>query len=62
MRIYVLATGIVFALITVAHIWRMMAENPHLASEPDFIIVTLLSTGLALWAALLLWRVPARKT
>ena len=58
MRLYLMVTGGVFGLITVAHIWRIVAENPHLALEPWFILLTLLSAGLCLWAVRLLLRLP----
>lgn len=52
MKAYLITTGIVFGLITGAHIWRAFAEGSHLASDPVFILLTVLSTGLCLWA----WR------
>jgi hypothetical protein len=58
MRAYLMVTGSVFGLITVAHIWRIIAENPRLALEPWFILLTLVAAGLSLWAWLLLWRSP----
>ena len=53
MKTYVMTTGAVFALITLAHIMRIVAEGPRLASEPFFVLMTVLSTALSLWA----WRV-----
>ena len=53
MKTYVMTTGAVFALITLAHILRIVAEGPRLASEPFFVLMTVLSTALSLWA----WRV-----
>jgi hypothetical protein len=53
MKTYVMTTGAVFGLITLAHILRIVAEGPHLASEPFFVLMTVLSTALSLWA----WRV-----
>ena len=58
MKPYLMVTSAVFGLITVAHIWRIIAENPHLAVEPWFILLTLLAAGLCLWALRLLWRLP----
>jgi len=40
MRSYVVATGVVFGLLTLAHLWRIV-EEPHLASDPWFILITI---------------------
>jgi hypothetical protein len=53
MKAYVMTTGAVFGLITLAHILRVVAEGPRLVSEPFFVLITVLSTALCLWA----WRV-----
>jgi hypothetical protein len=53
MKAYVMTTGAVFGLITLAHILRVVAEGPRLVSEPFFVLMTVLSTALCLWA----WRV-----
>ena len=58
MKAYLIVTSSVFGLITVAHIWRIVAENPHLALEPWFVLLTLLAAGLCLWGLRLLWRPP----
>ena len=55
MKAYVITTGAVFGLLTVLHIWRATVER-NLASEPWFILITLASAGLCLWALRLLWR------
>ena len=55
MKAYLVTTGAVFALITLAHIWRGFAE-PHLAKEPWFILITLLTLALSVWA----WRLFKR--
>lgn len=56
MKPYLMITGAVFGLITAAHIWRIVAENPHLAVELWFVLLTLAAAGLCLWALLLLRR------
>jgi hypothetical protein len=56
MKAYVIATGTVFGLITVAHILRMLQERPGLAEQPWYIAITLVAAGLCLWACCLLWR------
>ena len=60
MRAYVITTGILFALLTVAHLWRIAAESHRLATEPDFIIITLAAAGMSVWALLVLRRERGR--
>lgn len=55
MKAYVVTTGAVFGLLTLAHIWRVFVE-PHLATDPWFILVTLIALALCIWA----WRVLKR--
>ena len=57
MKAYVMTTGAVFGLITLAHIWRVIVE-PHLAREPWYVLLTLAAAALCLWAVRLLWRSP----
>ena len=52
MKAYVIVTGVVFALITLAHILRVIAEGPRLLTEPLWVLLTLATAGLSLWA----WR------
>lgn len=49
MRAYLATTGILFVLLTVAHIVRVFQE-PHLAGEPWFWLVTVAPCALAVWA------------
>jgi hypothetical protein len=58
MKAYLITTGIVFALITLAHILRVFAEGPRLAKDPFFILLTLLAAGLSVWAWRLLRSLP----
>jgi hypothetical protein len=55
MKVYVVGTGIVFGLITVAHLWRMSVE-PHLARDPWYLFLTALAAGFSVAA----WRVALR--
>lgn len=55
MRSYVLATGIVFGLLTAVHIWRLVVEGPHLATEPWWMLITGAAAAFCLWAFRLLW-------
>jgi hypothetical protein len=52
MKAYIMTTGAVFGLITLAHILRIIMEGPHLATEPLYVLLTLLTAGLTFWA----WR------
>ena len=56
MKTYVMITGVLFALIVVAHIMRIFAESRGLATDPFFIGITLLAGALSVWAAMLLRR------
>ena len=58
MKAYLITTGTVFGLITLAHIWRVCVENRHLATDPWFIFLTILAAGLCVWAWRLLRRSP----
>jgi len=58
MRTYVITTGVIFGLLVVAHLWRMVAE-PHLVTDPSYILITLAAGLLSLWAGLLLRCSPA---
>ena len=53
-----LVTGVVFALITAAHVARIVAEGARLAKEPVFVLLTLLAASLTAWAGWLLSRPP----
>jgi hypothetical protein len=59
MKGYLITTGTIFGLITVAHVWRMIAESPRLAADPWYLLLTLLAGALCVWALRLL-RVAAR--
>jgi hypothetical protein len=56
MRPYVIATGVIFALLTVVHVWRIV-EEPNLAREPWFILVTLVAAAFAVGA----WRLSTKQ-
>jgi len=56
MKAYIITTGIIFGMITVAHIMRFLMEGSRLATEPVFILLTLLSAALCVWA----WQVLRR--
>jgi hypothetical protein len=53
MKAYIITSGSIFGLITLAHIARIFAEGPRLAADPFFIFLTILAASLCFWA----WRV-----
>jgi hypothetical protein len=55
MRAYVIVVGVVFGLLAVVHIWRM-AEEPRLASDPVFLLLTLAAASLSVGAFMALRR------
>ena len=54
MKAYILTTGVVFALLTLAHLLRIILEGLHLARDPLFLLITVAAGGLCLWALRLL--------
>ena len=56
MKAFLAIAGVIFGLITGAHLLRIVFENARLATDPFFVVLTLLSAGLSTWAFVLLWR------
>ncbi|HEU0055277.1 MAG TPA: hypothetical protein VFQ39_18950 [Longimicrobium sp.] len=56
MRAYVITTGAVFGLLTVAHLLRIVGENPRLATDPFYVVITVISAMLCAWAIFVLRR------
>lgn len=56
MKAYLVTTGTIFGLIVVAHVVRIVAENPSLATDPWFLALTVAAGGLSGWAGVLLRR------
>jgi hypothetical protein len=52
MKAYIITSGSVFGLLTVAHILRVFAEGLRLVTDPLFILITIAAAALGLWA----WR------
>jgi hypothetical protein len=50
MRAYIITSGAIFGLVTLAHILRAIVEGSHVATSPGFIVLTLLSAALCIWA------------
>jgi len=62
MKAYLMTTGVVFGLLTIAHIWQMFSETgSHGDRDPWFIGITVISAGFAIWAFQLL-RKTSRST
>ena len=57
MRAYLTTTGVLFALLVVAHVWRATAE-PNLVRDPWFLLFSVVAAGLSVWAFSLLRRAP----
>ena len=55
MKTYVLITGVVFGLLTAAHIWRVVEEGTQLLRNPFWGLITAAAAALSLWAFRLLW-------
>ena len=60
MRAYIITTGTVFLLITIAHIARLAVEPTHVLREPIFLGLTILAASLSVWAFVVLRRVSQR--
>ena len=60
MKGYIITSGSVFALLTLAHLWRIVAENRSLVSDPIFVSVTVMAAALSVWALLVLLRSKGR--
>lgn len=56
MKAYVISTGAVFGLLTLAHIWRVIEEGPHLMTQVPWVLITVAAAALFLWACRLLWQ------
>jgi hypothetical protein len=50
MKAYVITTGVVFGILTILHLLRIVMENPHLATNPVYILITVVSASLSIWA------------
>ena len=57
MRAYVITTGILFALLVLAHVARLFAEGPGPLADPFFLASTGMAAAMSLWA----WFVVRRR-
>jgi hypothetical protein len=44
---------VLFGIVTLAHVWRMIEEGRSVAANPWYLVITILTAVLAVWA----WRV-----
>jgi hypothetical protein len=58
LKAYVIVTGVAFGLLTLAHVVRIAEEGSHLATDAGWVLITVASAALFLWACRLLWRSP----
>lgn len=56
MRCFIIASGIIFALMFIAHVARIFAEGAGILHEPLIVVTSILSLGMAIWAVVLLTR------
>jgi len=56
MKTYVLTTGILFGLLTLAHVLRIAYESRALASDPWYLLITAITAAFSVWACLLMVR------
>ena len=59
MKTYVMTTGVIFALLVLAHIVRVAGGETALVRDPFFIGATIVPLALCVWAWRLLRRPPA---
>jgi hypothetical protein len=62
MTAYLSITGSIFGLIVVAHVWRILEEGTHLATDPVFMLLTVAAAALCIWACRLLLNARAHTT
>ena len=60
MKAYLAVTGVLFGLLTLVHVWRAAAVERHLAADPWYILTTVISAALCVWACRLFLTARAR--
>jgi len=58
MKAYLITTAAVFGLLPILHIWRMLDEGMQLGRDPGFLLITVASAALCVWACRLLRLAP----
>ena len=56
MRRYIVITGAAAVLLALAHLARIFVEGSHLLRQPAFLLATVASVGIGVWAFVLLGR------
>jgi hypothetical protein len=56
MKAYLITTGAVFALLVIMHILRLATESTRFLMDPIFMLFTVGSAALAIWAWMLFRR------
>jgi hypothetical protein len=56
MKTYVVTSGTIFGLLTLAHIARIVRETSLLMQEPAYMLITVAAAAMTVWA----WRVYVR--
>ena len=56
MKAYIAITGIVFFLLAVAHVARVIIEGTHVLTEPIFVLTSIASIAIFIWAVILFRR------
>ena len=56
MRLYVIVSGITFALLFAAHVARVFVESYDFAKSPEYLIITAFAAAMSIWAFLSLRR------
>lgn len=56
MKAYLITTGAVFGLLALAHVWRVIGESRSLGVDPWFVVITVVSAAMSVWAFMLLRR------
>ena len=54
MKAYLTVTAVLFGLLAILHLWRAIAESSHLASDPWFLIITVIAALFSFWGFRLL--------
>jgi hypothetical protein len=60
LRAYVVTTGVIFALLALSHVARVAVEGAWVLREPIFVLTTIVSVGVVVWAIVLLRGSAAR--
>ena len=58
MKSYVTATGALFALLVVVHVWRAIVEGSSQFKDPFYIASTVACAAFAVWAWRVLSKIP----